>query len=109
MMENNVYPNIPKEKFQFLERGAQLNDEKLQTKAVGYLGDAWNRFRKNKSSVVAACVIRILVLYAIIGPFCCNAGYKAAYATDNTIMRYQYLLPKIKALPGMGDSFITTK
>ncbi|MBQ4253692.1 MAG: ABC transporter permease, partial [Erysipelotrichaceae bacterium] len=61
-----------------------------------------NRFRKNKSSVVAACVILILVLYAIIGPYCCNRSFQDAYATDNTIMRYQYLLPKVDAFEGSG-------
>lgn len=100
-MNEKDYQNIPEEKFRLANR-TDKHDQKFDTKAVGYFGDAWNRFRKNKSSVVAACVIRILVLYAIIGPYCCNAGYKAAYATDNTIMRYQYLLPKIKALEGTG-------
>ena len=102
-MNEKDYQNIPAEKFRLANR-TDRHDQKFDTKAVGYFGDAWNRFKKNKSSVVAACVILILVLYSIIGPYCCNANYKAAYATDNVIMRYQYLLPKVKALEGTGIS-----
>ncbi len=100
-MNEKDYQNIPAEKFRLANR-TDRHDQKFDTKAVGYFGDAWNRFKKNKSSVVAACVILILVLYSIIGPYCCNANYKAAYATDNVIMRYQYLLPKVKVLEGTG-------
>ena len=100
-MSEKDYMNIPQEKFQLANR-TDTHDQKFETKAVGYFGDAWNRFKKNKGSVVAAWVIMILVFYAIIGPFCANKTYTAAYATDNTIMRYQYLLPKLKFMEGTG-------
>ena len=69
MMEKNLYPEIPKEKFKFVQKDERIHDEKLQTKSVSYLGDAWLRFRKNKSSVVAFCLIVFLLLFAIITPF----------------------------------------
>ena len=100
-MSEKEYMNIPDEKFRLANR-TDSHDQKFETKAIGYFGDAWNRFKKNKSSVVAACVILVLVIYSIIGPYCCNKNYQAAYAHDNTIMRYQYLLPKIKFLDGTG-------
>ncbi len=53
MMEKNLYPEIPQEKFAFIHKDERIHDEKLQTKSISYLGDAWLRFRKNKSSVVA--------------------------------------------------------
>lgn len=69
MMEKNLYPEIPKEKFAFVQKDERIHDEKLQTKSISYLGDAWLRFRKNKSSVVAFCLIVFLLLFAIITPF----------------------------------------
>ncbi len=68
MMEEKMIREIPKEKFQFVQRGDRIHDEKLQTKAVGYLGDAWNRFRTNKSAVVAFILILVLLLFALIVP-----------------------------------------
>ena len=69
MMEKNLYPEIPKEKFAFIHKDERIHDEKLQTKSISYLGDAWLRFRKNKSSVVAFCLIVFLLLFSIITPF----------------------------------------
>ena len=100
-MKEKDYMNIPDEKFRLANR-TDIHDQKFETKAVGYFGDAWNRFKKNKSSVVAGIVILILVIYAIVGPYCCNRSYQEAYATDNTIMRYQYMLPKLDFLDGTG-------
>ena len=62
------YPAIPKEKFAFANENMKLHDEKLKTKARGYFADAFLRFRKNKSSVVAACIIIFLILFAIFAP-----------------------------------------
>lgn len=62
------YAHIPAEKFEFAQLGENLHDEKLKTKSRGYFADAFLRFKKNKSSVVAACIIGILVLFAIVSP-----------------------------------------
>jgi oligopeptide transport system permease protein len=59
---------IEKEQFQFVQREGQIHDQKLETKARGYFADAMIRFRKNKSSVIAAWVLLFLVLYAIFAP-----------------------------------------
>ena len=88
MMENSKMNHIPKEKFNFVQRDAQISDEKLQTKTVGYLGDAWNRFRTNKSAVVAFILIMILLLYALIVPVFSHytVGFRDGY--------YKMVLPK---------------
>ena len=62
------YEAIPKEKFVFTQMDASLRDTKLETKARSYLADAFLRFKKNKSSVVAAWIIIFLLLYAIAAP-----------------------------------------
>ena len=66
-MENR-YVNIPAEKFQFANLNENIHDEKLKTKARGYFADAFIRFRKNKSSVIAAWIIGFLILFAIVSP-----------------------------------------
>ncbi len=60
--------NISKEKFAFVNAGERLSDEKLSDKPIGYLHDAWIRFRKNKASVVAAIIILCIVLYSFVMP-----------------------------------------
>ena len=57
-----AYNNIPKEKFRLANQGERLADKRLKTKPVGSLKDAFNRFKKNKSSVAAALIILILFL-----------------------------------------------
>lgn len=63
-------PDIPAEKFEFANNTDLSHDKKFQTKPVGYLKGAFKRFCKNKGAIVAACVIIVLVLFAIIVPFC---------------------------------------
>ena len=68
MMNENV-KKIPAEKFAFVQKEERIHDEKIQTKPVGYFKDAWLRFVRDKSAVVAFVMIIILVLFAIIVPF----------------------------------------
>ena len=96
MMNNNEYINIPKEKFEFATHGEKIHDRKLETKPIGYFKDAWIRFRKNKSSVVAACIIIFLVLFAIIVPIFSN------YTVDDRDGYYSTVLPKNSLLEGTG-------
>lgn len=67
-MNNTNYEHIPQEKFAFVQLDATLHDKKLETKSRSYLGDAFLRFRKNKSSVAAAWILLFLVLFAILSP-----------------------------------------
>lgn len=69
MMKNkNDYMNIPKEKFKMVNEGQRLTDTKFEDKPVGYLKDAWIRFRKNKGSIVAAVIILVIVLFSLLTP-----------------------------------------
>ena len=60
--------NIPKELFGFANESSTIHDEKFKTKARGFFKDALYRFKKNKSSVVAAFIILFLILFAIFAP-----------------------------------------
>lgn len=83
--------NIPKEKFEFAQREQALHDVKLDTKPIGYFRDAFNRFKRNKGSVVSAVIILLLLLYAIITPI--FSPYSATFLDGY----YSTVLPKISA------------
>lgn len=94
--------NIPKEKFQIAQRDGNLHDKKFDTKPIGYFKDALMRFSKNKTSIFGFAVIVLLIIYAIIGPYCCPKNYRDAYSTDKELQNFQYLLPKVSFLEGTG-------
>lgn len=102
-MQNKDYMNIPKEKFEFAPRGEKIYDTKLDTKPIGYFKDALIRFRKNKSSVVAACIILILVLFAVIVPIF------SPYTVDDRDGYYRLVRPKWNLLAPLGIWDGTTK
>ena len=68
-MNQQQFPDIPAEKFRLIRQDEKIHDEKIQTKPIGYFKDAWLRFVRNKSAVVAFTLIVILVLFAVIVPF----------------------------------------
>ena len=65
---NNSFEHIPQEQFRFVQMEGNLHDKRLETKARSYFQDAMLRFRKNKSSVVAAWILLFLVLFSLIAP-----------------------------------------
>lgn len=100
MANTDNYKNIPAEKFRFTNNRSS-SDEKFKTKQIGYFEDAWHRFRKNKSSIVASIIILILVIYAIVVPIFCETTYSKSL-TDTTYLTYTKLLPKTKHLQWLG-------
>ena len=87
------YTKIPKEKFAFYQRDENIHDKKLDTKPVGYFRDAMGRFARNKSSVAAAVIIALLILYAVIIPYAGGNKYTNS-PSDTMYLRYANLLPK---------------
>ena len=65
---NNDYEVISPEMFEFTQINTEIHDAKFKTKAVGYFGDAFRRFCKNKSSVVAFFILVLIILLTIIAP-----------------------------------------
>ena len=59
---------IKKEDFVLVQADKKIHDKKLDTKPTTFFKDALKRFAKNKSSVVGAIIIGILVLLAIFVP-----------------------------------------
>lgn len=104
MMNKNNIPNIPDEKFRFVGNGSRLHDQKLDSKKIGYMRDAFRRFCRNKSSVVAAIIIFCLVLYAILVPLFCETTYSRAL-TDTDNLRYAKLTPRNQVFVDLGVDF----
>ena len=90
MEKTNMYDGIPLEKFEFAQTEDLTHDKKPETQPVGYLKDAMRRFAKNKGAIVAAVIIVLMLLFAIIVPFCTQ--YTVAYFDTY----YAYTQPKCK-------------
>ena len=105
MSEMN-YNNIPASAFEFVPEEGRMHDKKLESKPVGYFRDAFNRFCRNKSSVVAAIIILVLVLYAVFVPIFCENNYTRAL-TDTMYLNYTKLPPKASFLGLDGTSKVT--
>lgn len=95
-MNNQTFPELPPEKFAFVQREETIHDTRFETKAVGYFGDAWIRFKKNKGSVVAAVIIILLIIFALFVPL--FATYDMAFTNSY----YTYTLPKSSFLSRFG-------
>lgn len=95
------YTKIPKEKFAFYQREENIHDKKLDTKPVGYFRDAMGRFARNKSSVAAAVIIGLLILYAVFIPYAGGNKYTNS-PSDTMYLRYANLLPKSRLFAWAG-------
>lgn len=54
--------------FTFANEGIKMSDQKFDTKPTSFVKDSFRRFCKNKSSVVAAIILGILILFALLVP-----------------------------------------
>jgi len=100
-MDKKKYESLPASAFEFVPEEGRMHDKKLESKPIGYFRDAFNRFCRNKSSVVAAFIIMILFLFAVFVPIFCENSYTRAL-TDTDYLNYTKLLPKSKLLGWLG-------
>ena len=74
-MAQQEMKNLSPEMFEFVNLNERLTDVKFDDKPIGYFKDAWLRFRKNKASVVAACIILLIFIFSFTAPlFTSNAN-----------------------------------
>lgn len=104
MKNKNIIPDISADKFTFVGVDAKIHDQKFETKQVSFFRDAFNRFCKNKSSVVAAIIICCLVLYAIFVPIFFETSY-TQNLTDTTYLTYTHLTPRNQFFVDQGWNF----
>lgn len=60
--------------FVFVQQDKKIHDTKFTTRPTTFFKDAFRRFRKSKSSVVAGIILGVLFAFAIILPFEINVG-----------------------------------
>ncbi len=103
-MNNNNIPKIPAEKFRFVSNEDRLHDHKFETRQISYLHDAFNRFCKNKGSVVAAIIILCLLIFSLVTPFLASNTYTES-VNDTTYLSYVKLLPRNPLFVKLGINF----
>ena len=96
MMDEQKLREIPAEKFRFVRSDDRIRDEKLKTRPIGYFKDAWMRFCKDKSAVVAFALILFLLLFSLIVPFLSH--YDVTFRDGY----YKTVLPRIGLFDGTG-------
>lgn len=108
-IKNNTSMNIesiPSENLTLALNEENLHDQAFETKPVSYIRDCFNRFCKNKSSIVASVIILIIVLYAIIVPFASSKGYRAQsyseFSSGFKDARFAYVTPYCELFKGTG-------
>lgn len=76
-MENKTYDieKLDKSMFEFVQQDQKIYDKELQTEPVGYFKDAFIRFSKNKTNVVASLILLSLVLLSIFVPLLTEKNY----------------------------------
>lgn len=92
----NFETDIPKEKFNFVQKDNIIQEQSFQTKPTGYLKDALTRFVTNRGSVICFFVILVLFLYAFFAPI--FSPYKI---TDKDAY-YAYVTPKNNLFSKLG-------
>lgn len=76
--ENNKLQEFAPEKFKLVNKDltSKIHDEKFKTKPTTFTKDAFKRFCKNKSSVVAACIIGFMLVGSVVFPLISNDDLK---------------------------------
>ncbi len=96
---------LNKEDFEFVQMNEKIFDKKFETKAIGYFGDAFRRFCKNKSSVVAFIMLMFIILMAIFVP---ALSSKDPTYQDPSKIHLPPRIPLIEKL-GIADGIKTIK
>ena len=95
--------------FVLTEVDSSVHEQKFQTKPTTFLKDSLKRFRKNKSSVVAAGILGVLLLMSFLVPIIDKSDLRSDEGAPQRAAQ-QYLAPKLfDAGAGWWDGTITYK
>lgn len=95
-MSEKEIRKLKPEDFEFVQVDDKIYDQKFEGKPIGFFKDAWLRFKQNKASVVAACIIIFIVLMAIFAPMFAEHSYREQHTS------YGVLPPRIPYLEKLG-------
>ena len=82
-------PEISDDDFVLTKVDESVHEQKIQTKPTTFLKDSLKRFRKNKSSVVAAYILGILLLLSFLVPVFNHSNTKITHEEET------FLAPKL--------------
>lgn len=82
--------------FTFVGQDRKVYDAQIEGKPIGYLQDAFIRFRRNKVNIVAAIVLIMLVMMAILVPALTKKNYTQIEE------QLTYLTPRVPILEKFG-------
>ena len=88
-VETKIEDGLKTSDFELVNTSDYKHDQKFETKPTTFLKDSLKRFKKNKSSVVAAWILGILLLLAIFVPIIDRNDVKSSFP-DRV-----YLAPKL--------------
>lgn len=94
--EATMAADIPAEQFEFTQLDERIYDQEFEGEPVGFFRDAWLRFRTNKASVAALCIIVFVVLCAIVGPMIRPYHFRQQH-TD-----FGILPPRVQGIEKLG-------
>jgi ABC-type dipeptide/oligopeptide/nickel transport systems, permease components len=90
--------SLTSEDFKLVQSDVSIHDAKLETKPTTFIKDAFKRFCKNKSSIVAAFIILFIVLLSIFVPIFNTHDIEETHPSETLIV------PKLfKAGTGFWD------
>ncbi len=72
--------------FEPIER-SQADVERIGGEPIGFWADAWRRLKKNKTAMVSAVIIGLLVILAVVGP------WLTSYTSDGQDLARRYTEP----------------
>ncbi len=94
--DDRVNRKIEKEKFEFVQKGQRIYDQKFEGKPIGYMKDVWMRFRKNPTNLLASTILLILIVSSIILPGISGKEY------NKLDEKLSFLPPRVPVLEKFG-------
>jgi len=92
----NNKEKITSQDFEFVQLDKKIHDLKFQTQPTTYFKDAFKRFMKNKSSVVAGIIIGILATMSVLVPLLNTS------VIDRPLFEASFLPPKWPGFSALG-------
>ncbi len=104
MQPVNAEEKLDKSLFKEVPNHGDLHDQAFETKPVSFLRDSFNRFAKNKASIIGAAIILIIALYGIIVPFVMPTAHVDSVSYPNGFgdSEFQYATPYCSWFAGTG-------
>lgn len=104
-LEAVLAESIVADQFELVQLDEKIFDEHSQGKPIGFFKDAWLRFKQNKASIVAGCIIMLIILLAIFAPMFSPYHFRQQHTSFGTLPPRIPLLEKL----GIADGCVVMK